>query len=220
MQGKHQDRCRPHGATTILFAALVLAAGSAAAADFPVSGTIIVNGNAGALPDGGLFEGSGYDASTGDIDAGVFTFPQTTTSFVVQGIGTVIVTYQLSQTNSSSGLVASDGVAALNTATMKLQVISARVGVIPIGVGTCIFQPIEWSLSGVASSGGLDLDHTGFTIPPVGASDCGNYGSQINDGIAGSNNSIAMRVAGDFTPPTDGNDTIFENGFDAANRSE
>lgn len=220
MSATRCDRRHPYVARALLTAALMLVAGSASAVSFPVTGTITVNGSPGSLPAGGMFTGSGYDASSGDMAPGVFSFPVATTSFDVAGIGTVVLTYQLSQTNSSGGLVATDGVAALDTAMMKLQILTARIGVIPIGVGTCVFQPIAFELSGTGSAGGLDLEDASFTIPRVGASDCGNYGSQINDGIAGSNNSIAMHLSGDFTPPSEDTDTIFKNGFDIASRAE
>jgi hypothetical protein len=192
-----------------------LAPCAANATDFPVSGTISVNGNPGTLPAGGVFGGSGYNTSTGEIAAGVFSFPVATTSFN-SSFGNVVVTYQLSQLNSSSGQVATDGVAALSDATLKLQVLSASLGgVIPIDVGTCVFQPIDIILIGTGSAGGLDLADAAFTIPTVASTDCGGNGDAINTGIAGSNNSIQMHLDGDFTPPPQ-NDTIFANGFDPA----
>lgn len=192
--------------------ALSCAASLVHATTFDVSGTITVNGNPGALPDGGTFGDSTYDAVTGELSSGAFTFPQATTTFPSQ-IGTVTVTYRLSQTNESTGQVAGDGVAALTQAQLKLQVLSAAIGVIPIGIGTCVFEPIDVDLAGTGDASGLDLSADGFTIPQVGSTDCGGYGDQINAGVAGSNNSLAMLVAGDFTPPS-GSDLIFANGFD------
>jgi len=185
------------------------------ATNFAVTGTISVNGNPGALPAGGTFGNSTYNAATGAISSGKFTFPQSSTTFHSDSLGAdVTVTYQLSQTNTSTGQVAFDGVAALTSATLKLQIVSALVaGVIPIGVGTCVFQPIPVGLAGTGSSTGLDLSDASFTIPTVGATDCGGYGDQINTGVAGSNNSLQMHLAGNFTPPPE-DDTIFENGFD------
>jgi len=199
-------------ARVALALAVACAAPFAHATNFAVSGTITVNGNPGALPDGGTFGNSTYNATTGALSSGKFTFPQATTSFPSQ-IGTVTVTYQLSQTNSSTGQVASDGVAALTQAHLKLQVVSASIGVIPIGIGTCVFQPIDVDLAGTGAASGLDLSDEGFTIPQVASSDCGGYGDQINAGVAGSNNSLAMHVAGNFTPPPE-SDIIFANGFD------
>lgn len=198
---------------------LCLAPCMAGAVDFPVTGTISVNGNPGALPSGGHFGDSTYDAATGDLSAGKFTFPQATTTFHSDALGAdVTVTYQLSQTNTSSGQVAQDGVAALTSAQLKLQAISALVGFIPISFGnTCIFQAIDVDLTGTGAAGGLDLSDDSFTIPQVGATDCGGYGSQVNSGIAGSNNSLQMHLAGDFTPPS-ANDTIFIDGFESPNR--
>lgn len=221
MQATRSGRRLRNGAALLLMILAPLAAGSAGAVQYPVSGTITVNGTPGSLPTGAKFSKTAYDTATGDITPGVFTFPAATTSFVATGIGTVTVTYQLSQTNASGGLVAPDGVAALDTATMKLQILTASIGVIPIGVGTCVFQPIVFDLAGTASAAGLDLADASFVIPPVGNSDCGNWGSQINAGIAGNNNSIAMQISGDFTPPTaPPEDAIFHNGFEAASRAE
>jgi len=200
------------GIGSVALAAMVLVTQVAVAADFPVSGTLSVNGNAGDLPDGGAFGDSTYDASTGVLSEGAFSFPQTTTSFQTD-LGTVVVTYQLSQTNTSTGLVAADGIAALTTASLKLNVTHVTVIGIPISVGTCVFQPIDIVLAGTASASGLDLSATGFTIPAVAPSDCGGNGDQINDAIAGTNNAIEVLLDGDFTPPA-GNDTIFQDGFE------
>jgi hypothetical protein len=192
----------------------------AQAVDFPVTGTITVNGNPGALPDGGTFGDSSYNTSTGDIAEGKFTFPQSTTTFHSDSLGAdVTVTYQLSQTNTSTGQIAGDGVAALTQAQLKLKAISAVVGFIPVSFGeSCIFEPINLDLAGTGAASGLDLAQTGFTIPPVGATDCANFGSQVNAGIAGSSNSIQVHIAGDFTPPPD-NDVIFVDGFESPNRA-
>jgi len=200
------------GIGSIAFAAAQLLAGAAVAADFPVSGSLSVNGNAGDLPTGGTFGDSTYDASTGAISDGAFSFPETTTSFQTD-LGTVVVTYQLNQTNTSTGLVAADGTAAWTNASLKLTVTHVTVIGIPISVGTCVFQPIDIALAGSASASALDLGDAGFTIPAVAPSDCGGNGDQINDAIAGTNNAIEVFLAGDFTPPAE-NDTIFMDGFE------
>lgn len=204
------------GFIRVPFALLLLCAlPIAQATNFPVSGAITVNGNPGALPAGGVFGDSTYNVATGDISVGTFTFPQATTTFHSDSLGAdVTVTYQLSQTNSSTGLVATDGTAALTQATLKLQAISALVGFIPVSFGnSCIFQPIDVDLAGTGAASGLALSDDAFTIPQVAPTDCAGYGNQVNSGIAGSNNSIQMQMAGDFTPPT--NDTIFANGFES-----
>lgn len=185
---------------------------TAAAVDYPLTGTISVNGQLGALPSGGAFAGSDYDPATGAIAAGHFAFPQTTTTYA-SPLGPIVVTWQLAQIGQSSGQIAADGVAALTPAILRLQVISASGPLGPIGVGTCVLEPIEVALGGTGSPAGLDLSDAGFTIPPVGASDCGGFGSQINAAIAGDDNSIAVRIIGDFTPPP-GDDAIFADGFE------
>lgn len=206
--------------TRAALAGCVLVAGAASAANFPVSGTITVNGNAGALPSGGTFGPSSYDGVTGAISSGQFTFPQSELDFNSQ-FGPVTVTYQLSQTNTSNGQVASDGTAALSQVILKLEVLLVTINSVPVstGNGTCIFQPIDLDLAGTGSASGLDLTDPVFTIPPVGATDCGAFSSQINDNIAGNNNSAVMHLAGDFTPPPN-DDTIFKNGFDTPNAAE
>lgn len=197
-----------------LLLACITSSGAVHAANFPVSGTITVNGNGGALPSGGTFGNSSYDTTSGEISSGKFTFPQSSTTFHSDALGAdVTVTYQLSQTNTSSGQVANDGVAALSSITLKLQAISAVIGVIPFTLGTCIFEPINIDLAGSGTASGLDLSDPAFTIPPVAPSDCGGLGSQVNGGIAGSDNSIQILLDGDFTPPQE-DDTIFRNGFD------
>ncbi len=196
----------------MLLGVLCAIPGIAAAVDFPVSGTMTVNGNGGALPAGGKFAGSSYAPANGAIAAGAFTFPQATANFS-SPLGPAVATYQVSQIDTSAGQVATDGVAALTNATMKLQVLQVTAGVLSIPVGTCIFQPINVLLTGTGSVAGLDLSDSGFVIPPVGPNDCGNLASQINSAIAGNNNSMQVHLAGDFTPPASG-DTIFVNGFD------
>jgi len=199
-------------ASSALAALLALACQAAAAADFPVSGTLSVNGNSGALPDGGTFGDSTYDAATGVLSAGAFSFPQTTTSFP-SDLGTVVVTYRLTQTDTSTGLVDADGTAALTNASLSLNVTHVTISGIPINVGTCVFQPIDIALAGTASATELDLADTGFSIPEVAPSACGGYGDQINQAIAGTNNAIDLVMEGDFTPPA-GDDTIFADGFE------
>lgn len=190
---------------------------SAQATNFAVTGTISVNGNPGALPSGGTFGNSTYDAATGALSAGKFTFPQATTTFHSDSLGVdVTVTYQVSQTNTSTGQVAEDGVAALTQAHLKLKAISAMVGFVPVSFGeTCIFDPINVDLAGTGDASGLDLSDEGFVIPTVAPTDCNNFGDQVNDGLAGSNNTLDLHIAGNFTPPTPEDDTIFENGFEA-----
>jgi hypothetical protein len=185
-----------------------------AGTDYPVSGSITVNGTTGPLPSGGEFTGSSYDGATGEIGAGAFEFPVATIDFD-SPLGPVTATYQLSQTNASTGQVAGDGIAGLTTASMRLQVLSAVVGgIVPIPIGTCVFEPIVFVLDGTGSGTGLDLADPIFTIPEVESSACGGNGDAINDGIAGSSNSIELQVDGDFTPPSEVIDLIFADGFD------
>jgi hypothetical protein len=205
--------------STTLRAALALALIASPvvhAANFAVTGTISVNGNPGALPSGGTFGNSTYNTATGAISSGKFTFPQATTTFHSDDLGAdVTVTYQITQTNTSTGQVAEDGIAALTQAHLKLKAISAVIGVIPISFGeTCIFDPINVDLAGTGDASGLDLSDEGFVIPTVAPTDCNNLGNQVNDGLAGSDNTLDVHIAGNFTPPTPEDDTIFENGFE------
>ena len=209
-------RARGRGACAFVVLALSICAVPAALAgtDYPITGSITVNGTAGPLPAGGEFVGSSYDGATGEIGAGAFEFPDATIDFP-SPLGTITATYRLTQTNTSTGLVAGDGLAALTSASMRLQVLSAVVGgIVPIPVGTCVFEPIDFELDGMGSASGLDLADAAFTIPEVEASACGGNGEAINDGIAGSSNSIELQIAGDFTPPSGVVDLIFADGFD------
>lgn len=202
-------RQRAAGAANLVAAAALLAAPVVGfAADFAVSGTIVVNGQQGALPDGGAFAGSAYDAATGAIAAGRFTFPASTASN-----GAVTVRYQLSQTGTSAGQVAADGVAALETASLKLAVLSATYSGVPVSLGTCEFQPILVELAGSGAQSGLDLADAQFDIPRAPVGNCGAFREQINAAFAGSDNGIEVHLDGDFTPPAT-DDTVFRSGFD------
>ena len=207
----HRASACPRAASVLLLALSAFAASAASATNFPVTGSISINGNPGTLPTGGTFGNSTYDAATGAITAGRFTFPQSTTSFDSQ-LGPIVVTYQLSQTDTSTGQVAAGGAAGLTSAAMELDVLSITISGIPVAVGTCVFQPIVLALTGTGATAGLDLADSGYTIPQVAATDCGDYGSYIDNALAGSNNTIQLHLAGNFTPPS--GDTIFENGFD------
>lgn len=197
--------------------ALVLLMGSSAAnlalaTDFPVTGSIIVNGEQGELPPNGVFAHSGYDPGDGLIDAGTFTFPVTTETSVSDGI-VFVLKYQMIQTDSSNGAVATDGVAALSTATFKLTILSITAGGVPIPIGQCTIEPIAVDLAGTASAEGLDLADEQFDIPEVPPGQCGSFRGSLNDAFFGPNNSMNLLLAGDFTPPPK-TDLIFKNGFD------
>lgn len=205
-------RCLKRGS---IFAAAFICAylingGAAHAADFAASGSITLNGNISSLS--GTFGPSTYDGNNGVISAGAFDFPQSTIQFGSGGDSQVTVTYQLVQTDTSSGQVASDGLAALTHATMKLHVIAAHTPAILWSVGTsCDFQPIDVVLDGTGAASGMDLVASGFTIPAVDASACGGHGSQLNAGLSGNQTSTKVHLEGDFTPPSD---IIFADGFD------
>ena len=213
MQTIHRARCAPCLVRGVLLASLMLGSTMALAVDFPVTGTITVNGTPAALPVGS-FDNSSYDGTSGVIAPGRFTFPRSTVTFD-SPLGPVIAKYELSQTDTAGGDVDEDGVAALSLVTMQLSVVSATLYGFPFPLGTCVFKPIELALAGVGSANGLDLSDPAFTIPPVASSDCGNNGDAINSGIAGSENAIELNIAGDFTPPTGADDdTIFADGFE------
>lgn len=196
----------------VALALLLMLPQATLAADFVVTGIATMNGNAGALPANSFFAGSAYDGATGAIASGSFTFPQTTSSN-----GSTVVTWRMEQTNTSSGQVASDGVAALTDASFKLTVLSASLGGFPIPLGTCVFQPITIGLSGTVVQGGLDLADEQFDIHETPPGNCGSVRDQINATFAGSNNRIDLHLAGDFTPPG-ANDRIFVDGFEAGVR--
>ncbi|MGA9342838.1 MAG: hypothetical protein WBV61_10995 [Rhodanobacteraceae bacterium] len=183
----------------------------AVATDFPVSGSLSLNGTVSALPDGGVFAGSAYDPSSGQIAPGAFVFPQATLSFDTP-FGTAVATYLVSQDNTSAGMVEADGNASLTDTDLQLDVLSLEISGFPVALGNCTFAPIVLALDGGGSMDGLALGDNGFSVPPVAADDCGGYGAEIDDQIAGSNNDIALELAGDFTPPS--GDEIFGNGFD------
>lgn len=192
----------------------LLLADAAAAVDFPVSGSLTVNGNAAPLPDGGMFVESGYDPVSGAIADGNFVFPEATISFDTP-VGTATAIYVLDQIDTSNGEVWADATAALTPATFELTVLHLTLGFLgKVDVGTCVLGPIEIELAGTASAGGLALGDDGFEIPALPADACGGYGDNINGTIAGTDNQAAFDLAGDFTPPAD-TDTVFANGFDS-----
>ena len=213
MEIRHLHAHTARRAAVLLGVALVFATDVAMAINFPVTGTLTVNASPGVLPPGGTFGDSNYNLATGVLSAGQFTLPQGTVAFASQ-LGPIVVTYQLSQTNTSTGQVDSAGIAALTQATMQLAVLSATLGGIPIGVGTCVFEPIDLFLVGIGSAAGLDVTDPAFTIPPVATADCGGYGAQINAAVAGSNNAITLHLADDFTPPPGDPDRVFGDGFE------
>jgi hypothetical protein len=201
--------------STTLCAALALAlmaSPAVQAANFAVTGTVTFNGNSGALPGGGTFGNSTYDTATGALSNGKFIFPQATTTVPVSGFGNVDVTYQLSQTNTSTAQIASDGVAAMSLVQAKLEIVLTSL---PVSITPCVFQLIPLDFAGTGSATGLDLADAAFTIPPAPVGNCGLARDQINNAIAGSNNSMQIHIAGNFTPPPE-DDTIFKNGFDPA----
>ncbi|HEU4665981.1 MAG TPA: hypothetical protein VFS55_18270, partial [Dokdonella sp.] len=172
--------------------------------------TITVNGSPGSLPAGGTFGDATYDAGTGMLSAGTFVFPPASAVVAIQGFGDVTVNYQFSQTNTSTAAVAGDGVAAMTTVHAKLEILSTSL---PLSVTPCVFEPIDLDLVGTGTVAGLDLADAVFSVPPTQSS-CGGFASQINSGLAGSNNSIELLIEGDFTPPSGSSDIIFDDGFD------
>lgn len=179
--------------------------GNARASDFPVSGTISINGNTGVLPDG-TFMGSSYDATTGAIGTGTFQFSVTTVSH-----GGNSLTYQLSQTNTSTGVVDGSGAAAMSNAAFSVRLINGTYNELPVTFGaSCNFAPISIAFTGTASATGLDLAGSGFRIPQT-TDNCNGFAGLVNPAIGGSNNSIQLHIDGDFTPP----DTIFADGFES-----
>ncbi|MGN6518014.1 MAG: hypothetical protein ACTHK2_01155 [Dokdonella sp.] len=199
-------------AQAALALALACAAPFAHATIFPVTGTITVNGSSASLPAGGTFGDADYDVNTGVLSDGSFAFPDASVIVPIQGFGNVTVNYRFSQTNTASAAVAADGVAVMTLVHAKLEILSTSL---PLPVTPCVFEPIALDLAGTGSASGLDLADASFTVPPT-ASSCGGFASQINSGLAGSNNSLTLQIAGDFTPPAPDDDTIFVDGFDGA----
>lgn len=207
----------PAGTIAALAAVCCAFAGSASANEFPVTGSVTINGGSSApLPAGVTFGDSTYNASNGDLSAGKFTFPSSTITFD-SGKGTA--TYQFSQTNTSMALVGDDGMAVLTPASMNLKVLSATydpgTGSIPISLGSdCIFTPIHWNdLWGTRTPTGLDLMQATFTVPAT-QGNCGGLASQINDALRGNHNSIELLIGRSFAlPATGASDLIFISGF-------
>ena len=105
MRSHSRGRIRP---AFVLGLSMCIGPAAFAGTDYPVSGSITVNGTEGPLPAGGAFVGSSYDEVSGEIGAGVFEFPVATVDFD-SPVGVVTATYELTQADSSSGHVDADG---------------------------------------------------------------------------------------------------------------
>lgn len=192
----------------------------AAAAQFPVSGTLGFGGDAIAVPAGAAFGDSSYDAGTGELSTGTFSFPDITVSRSLGVLGTLVVTAALTQTNTAMGLVDTAGNAVLTSVDMQVHIISAELqtilGSTPINVGSsCDFAPISWdALGGTASVAGLDVAQASFAVPET-LDACGGYAEEINAALAGGDGAVTLHLAGSFPPPEGtGGDVIFADGFD------
>lgn len=187
--------------------------GSALAETYPVTGLVTLNADSGPLPDGSNFVSSGYDLQVGELAPGQFHFPPDTIS-VPYGPFTLNVTYQLVQLNQSGAMVLPDGSAMFDPVTLQIDVIAADISGGAVDLGTCSLGPIHLNeLVGHGTSVELSTTDPQFVVPPVAPSDCGGYGDQINDGMAGSDNAITLKLQGNFTPPPD-LDLIFADGFE------
>jgi hypothetical protein len=194
------------GATAGGLLAACMAGQVAAATDYNVAGSATFNGNASVL-DEGLFLGSSYTMATGAIGAGAFKFQGASV-----GDGVTELTYQLDQGIASAGQVGADGLAALADASLRLTVVDMTYDGSPRVVGAdCVFQPIHIALDGNGSASGLELSASGFAIAPIDGNACNGFAGTINTLLAGSTNSIALRIDGDFAPPG----TIFVAGFES-----
>lgn len=188
-------------------------AGAANATQYEVTGSVTINGaNSGDLPAGASFGDATYNPLNGDLSTGKFVFPQATVGFEYGG-STGTVTYQLTQTNTSQAFVGDDGLAFLSNANVSLRAISAALGVF-LDLGTdCIFGPIRFNnLWGSRTANGLEFMQASFSVPPT-TGYCGGYKDQINEQVAGSDNSIALIIHGTFALPTH-SDLLFMNGFE------
>jgi len=164
-----------------------------------------------------VFGPSAYDPATGTIAPGAFRFPDGTAS-VPTDAGTLTVTWRMTQAGTSAGLVAADGTVAFEDASLRLELLSATVptpiGVLPVEIAPCVFEPIVWQLAGSGNAGGLALDDAAFAIPLAEVGQCAAFRDEINDAIAGGSGSVALALAGDFTPPA-ASDVIFVDGFES-----
>jgi len=183
-----------HRVTLALIAALF--ASSAAWADQPVAGALVINGAAGNLPRGAVFAPA--PSAGGKLVRGAFAFPDTTIRVTVAGYGDVDITYRLVQTNTSMAEVAPDGVAAMTRVLARLELVGTTL---PLTVTPCAFGPIAIDLAGQGSANGLDLEAASFAIPPAAPDQCGAFGARLNALVATANNRLQVHVAGNFSPP-------------------
>lgn len=173
--------------------------------DFGVTGEVSFNGHA-AVIDDGLFLGSSYAQASGALAPGAFKLVGANV-----GDGTLALTVDIGQANTSGGAVAATGVAALADALLSLTVTSATYDGAPIVVGSdCVFAPVRVALAGYGRGGGLDLSASGFEVAALGGDACNGFANAIDAVLAGSDDAIALHVDGDFAPPG----TIFTAGFE------
>lgn len=173
--------------------------------DFAVTGEASFNGHA-AMIDDGLFLGSSYAQASGAVAPGTFKIVGANV-----GDGTLALTIDIGQANTSGGAVAATGAAALSDALLSLTVTSATYNGAPIVVGSdCVFTPVHVALAGYGRGDGLGLSASGFDVPALGGDACNGFASAIDAVLAGSDDAVALRVEGDFAPPG----TIFTAGFE------
>ena len=206
----------PELAAALALGALLCAASpSASATQYVATGTVDFGNGGDNLPAGVTFGDSSYNAGSGSLSAGRFVFPQATASNQTD-YGELVVTYQLSQDNTSIGLVDGNGNAVLTTASLKLHIVSVTLSGLPISVGSnCEFEPVVWdALAGTATSSGMDLTQVTFKVPEAASGSCGSFTDDLNNALAGNDNSVALHLAGAFAPPAV-SDLIYLNGFES-----
>ena len=167
------------------------AAGTAAAGDYiyrysfeprPVTGSTTVNGYPMPFPNGASVNGA-HAPSSGTY-GGPFYFPTQTLQAPINGLGMVTLTVQWVHLGTSSAQYLDNTSATVTVNQMYLELQTAVVSGVPVPLSNCMFGPITWNTSGSWNVSYSHSTQTGFTIPPVGPTDCSGYGSTISNSVA------------------------------------
>lgn len=179
--------------------------------NYPVVGSIWVNGRAEDLGTGATFVAQSFNAQTGQVGPGAFVYPAHTVTYSTS-LGPAVVTYQIVQTNQSGGTVQTDTSVSLSMAEVRTDILAASLGGFTVVSGNCSASPVTLELSGHVESGGMFLRDDQFTIPSFSGSGCGTAVSILNSFFLGDNNSVSLIVKGAFVPDAAG--LLFRDGFD------
>lgn len=109
---------------------------------------------------------------------------------IATGLGAVTLRLQLWENGAGGGQIAGNGTATFGASDLflRLQHVTVNGNVVSVG-GDCQFGPITWALAGNSDANSIDMTQNPYVIPPVSATACNNFGTQLNSVFAGSDGS-------------------------------